>query len=157
MLSTHRIIRRASRSRSLAPQSIIVVAAMVAGLLLPTALAKPSADRVQLLSAYMLQAAGILIARANRNSACSCSCADLVHDNLPLHPLPNHLADAAVAQLLIGGATGKCQCRLPSVGDSCRVSRIAGAQKANTILSWMLQQNIRFLRPPTPLNPSQPP
>jgi hypothetical protein len=33
--------------------------------------------------------------------------ADLVHDNLPLHPLPNHLADAAVAQLLIGGSAGE--------------------------------------------------
>jgi hypothetical protein len=33
--------------------------------------------------------------------------ADLVHDNLPLHPLPNHLADAAVAQLLFGGLVGE--------------------------------------------------
>jgi hypothetical protein len=150
MPSTHRIIRRAPRSRYLAPQSIILLAAIAAALLLSVALAKPSAERVQLLSAYMLQAAGILIDRVIRNSACSCSLADLVHDNLPLHPLPNHLADAAVAQLLIGGATGKCQCRLPSIGDSCSVSRISGAQKANTILSWMLQQNIRYLEPPHP-------
>jgi hypothetical protein len=36
------------------------------------------------------------------------SVADLVHDNLRLHPIPNHLADAAIAQLLIGGEVGAC-------------------------------------------------
>jgi hypothetical protein len=41
--------------------------------------------------------------------------ADLVHDNLALHPLSNHLADAAVAQLLIGGAAGGPV----FIGDGC--------------------------------------
>ncbi len=114
--------------------------------LLPTSLSAPTPDRVKLLSIYMLQAAGIhfhLLCLFWSHAALHC--ADLVHDNLALHPLPNHLADAAVAQLIIGGAAGELVfISNDSSLQQRSVTQSLGQQKAATILSWMINQNIRY-------------
>ena len=54
--------------------------------------------------------------------------ADLVHDNLALHPLSNHLADAAVAQLLIGGAAGE----LAFISNDCSLRQRSVTRRRDT-------------------------
>jgi hypothetical protein len=94
------------KPRHMLPQQRYFVVLAVIRCFFSLAMSEPTADCVQLLSSCMLQCAAF--PRDIYSPPLSPNVfAALVHDNLPLHPLPNHLADPADAQLLIGGSAGE--------------------------------------------------